>query len=132
MLIDSDSNNIHNSQKSVVSLTRYPIIRPSDTSRNYNHDFVQNILSKNIPLNKNLKAFGSMVCDGVRFSVSGMKVETHPGENNRVFKTLIFNIDKYYRSDLSKEIFTEDPGVIKFGFGNIERNIQKLNMILLY
>ena len=73
-----------------------------------------------------------MVCDGVRFSVSGMKVETHPGENNRVFKTLIFNIDKYYRSDLSKEIFTEDPGVIKFGFGNIERNIQKLNMILLY
>jgi hypothetical protein len=129
---DSTNSEFYKSNRPIRSLIRYPIVRPSDTSRNYNHDFIQSILSKSIPINKNLKVIGSIVCDGVRFNVSGMKIETHAGENNKEFKTLVFNIDKYYRSNLSKEIFTEEPGIIKFGFGNVEKNIQKLNLIILY
>ena len=117
---------------STTSVVRYPIVRPSDSSRNYNYDFIQNILSKNIPLDKALKVIGSIVCNGVRFNVSALKIETHAGENNREFKSLVFNIDKHFRSNIAKDIFTEEPGVIRFGYGDVERNIQKINMIILY
>ena len=114
------------------AFVRYPIVRPSDTTRQYNSDLIKNILSQKIPVDKTLKVIGSLICDGVRFNVSAMHIETHTGVNNKTFKTLVFNIDKHFRSDLSKEIFTESPGTIRFGFGEIDRNIQKLNIIIFY
>ena len=117
---------------STTNFVRYPIVKPSDSSRNYNSDFIQNILSKNIPLNKPLKVMGSLVCNGVRFNVSSMKVETHPGENNKEIKSILFNVDKHFRSNIAKDIFTDEPGVIRIGHGDVEQNIQKINIIILY
>ena len=114
------------------AFARYPIVRPSDTTRQYNSDLIKNILSQKIPVDKTLKVIGSLICDGVRFNVSAMHIETHTGVNNKTFKTLVFNIDKHFRSDLSKEIFTEAPGTIRIGFGEIDRNIQKMNIIIFY
>lgn len=118
--------------KNTQGLIRYPIVRPSDNTRQYNLDLIENILSQGIPVDKTLKVIGSLICDGVRFNVSAMHIETHTGVNNKEFKTLVFNIDKHFRSDLSREIFTETPGTIRFGFGEIDKNIQKMNIIIFY
>ena len=119
-------------EKNTQGFIRYPIVRPSDTTRQYNSDLIEDILLQKIPVDKTLKVVGSLVCDGVRFNVSAMHIETHTGVNNKTFKTLVFNIDKHFRSDLSKEIFTEAPGTIRIGFGEIDRNIQKMNIIIFY
>ena len=119
-------------EKNTQGFARYPIVRPSDTTREYNSDLIEDILLQKIPVDKTLKVIGSLVCDGVRFNVSAMHIETHTGVNNKTFKTLVFNIDKHFRSDLSREIFTESPGTIRIGFGEIDRNIQKMNIIIFY
>ena len=49
-----------------------------------------------IPLDKNIKVFGSILYNGLQVSVSGMKILSNPGNSQEPF-TVVFSIDKDMR-----------------------------------